>query len=73
MFHKILTEWLHFVSNGPSSQIPGGFFILGKEYLGTPGYYLGGMTARSSTPVSVQVKIFYGTVKIWSIANNLLS
>jgi hypothetical protein len=44
MFHKNLTEWLHLVSNGPSSEIPGGFFILGKEYQGTPGHYLGEMT-----------------------------
>lgn len=44
-----------------------------KNFKATPGNYLGGRTLWSSTPVSVQVKIFYGAVKIWSIANNLLS
>lgn len=53
---------------------PEGSLFWEKNFKATPGYCLGEMmTVWSSTPVSVQVKIFYGTVKIWSIENNLLS
>lgn len=47
--------------------------ILGKDYLGIPRCHLGEASALSSSPLSAQVKMSDGAIRIGSITNDLLS